>query len=128
MFEQATRLKLRFDTPKGQLSTEDLWDLPLTGRGGSANLDSLAIGLNTMLKETSVSFVNKENNPNITLQLKFDVVKHIIDVRLDEKNKADMAHLKSEQKQKLLAILSRKEEAALETLTPEEIRKMINDL
>ena len=29
MFEKATRLKLRFDTPHGMLVLEDLWEIPL---------------------------------------------------------------------------------------------------
>jgi hypothetical protein len=30
LFASASRLSLRFDTPQGQLSTEDLWSLPLS--------------------------------------------------------------------------------------------------
>jgi hypothetical protein len=36
IFEQATRAKIRFSTPVGMLSVEDLWDLPLTSTQGQA--------------------------------------------------------------------------------------------
>lgn len=42
MFIKASRTKLRFESPKGLLSVEDLWDLPLISTMGKANLDDIA--------------------------------------------------------------------------------------
>ena len=41
MFEQATRNKLRFESTKGPLSVEQVWDAPLTSRNGFS-LDDIA--------------------------------------------------------------------------------------
>ena len=61
MFEKATRRKLRFTSAAGLLSTEDLWDLPLTSATGKANLDDIAKALNRRLKDAEeVSFVAPE--------------------------------------------------------------------
>lgn len=127
IFEQASRLKLRFYSPKGLLSVEDLWDLPLTGSG--ANLDNVARGLHRQLKnDDDVSFVLKERKSDETIQLKFDLVKHIIDVRLTENAAAAAVQANKERKQKLLAILEQKEDQSLQTLSADELRKMINEL
>ena len=64
-FEKASRIRLRFDTPQGSLTVEDLWQLPLTSRTGRANLDDIAKSLNRQLKETAEeSFVVKNNKTN----------------------------------------------------------------
>ena len=125
MFEKAARLALRFTTPKGSLTVEDLWDLPLTSASG-ASLDNIAKGLNRQIKEaTTESFVVKTSKADEELQLKFDIVKHIIEVRLAENEVAKNAAAKKVQKAKLLEVLSRKQDAALEQKTPEEIEQMI---
>lgn len=130
MFEQASRLKLRFESPKGLLSVEDLWDIPLTSNTGKANLDDVARALYTELRESSqaVSFVNPSEKSNDILQLKFDVAKHIIDVRVAERNAAKELEERKQKKQHLLEIISRKENAVLEGQSLEELRKMAEAL
>ena len=129
LFEKASRLKLRFETPKGGITVEDLWDCPLTSTTGRVNLDDLAQGLFKQLRDNpSVSFVVKETKNNDLTQLKFDIVKYIIDTRLIENKANDDAQANRAKKQQLLAILDRKQNADLENLPVEELQKLINSL
>ena len=123
IFEQASRLTIRFTTPKGTLAVEDLWDLPLTTTANNGiSLDNIAKGLNKQIKEADTeSFVTASTKADEILQLKFAIVKHVIEVRLAENAAARDAKNKSEQKQKLLAALDRKKNAQLETMSVEEI-------
>lgn len=127
IFETAARKKLRFDSPKGLLSVEDLWDLPLTSKSGS--LDTIACQLFKQLKsDDSVSFVTAAKKSDATVQLKFDVVKHVIDVRVAERDAAVVAAQKADKKQIILNILAQKEGEALSQASPEELRKMLEAL
>lgn len=131
LFEQAARLKLRFETPKGLLSVEDLWDLPLMAFANRnyPNLDSIARGLYDQLKETTtVSFVVKAPQKDEILQLKFDIVKHIIDVLLAEKEKAKEENERREKKARLLAMVARKQDEQLEQKTLEDLQKELQEL
>ena len=49
LFEIASRNKLRVPTTKGDLTVEQLWDLPLKSANG-LSLDSIAIALNKQLE------------------------------------------------------------------------------
>jgi len=69
LFETASKNKLRFSSIKGNLTTEDLWDLPLTSKSGRICLDNIAKQLYKELKDsTEESFVlpktiiNKDKN------------------------------------------------------------------
>jgi hypothetical protein len=131
IFEQAARSATRISSSKGMLMVEDLWRLPLTAGGSSTrvNLDDIAKDLHKQLKETSeVSFVTPASNFNAGLQLSFDIVKHIIDVKIAERDADALATSKAETKQKLMGVLSRKQDQELENKSPEEIQAMINSL
>lgn len=97
MFEKASRLNLRFSTSKGSLAVSDLWALPLTSRTGTS-LDSIAMNLNKLLKECAEeSFVATPTKVNTETKLRFELVKYIISVRLEENTakasaKADDTH------------------------------------
>ena len=126
MFEKASRQKLRFDTPKGQLSVEDLWDLPLYSLTGKANLDDIARVLDANLKAgTSKSFVNKATSADEVLKLKFDIVIHVINTRLDEREAANKIAEKREQKQKIMAIIEQKKDAALSEASLADLEQML---
>jgi hypothetical protein len=128
MFEKASRLKLRFETTKGQLTVEDLWQLPLTSASGP-NLDDIAVALDKKLKDTTnVSFVHKKLKSDQTTQLKFDIVRHIIDVRLFEQEQSDKAKDIADQKQKILRLMSEKQDEALKGSSIEELQRMLDEL
>lgn len=128
MFEQASRMKLRISTPAGNLSVEDLWELPLSSRTNKLNLDDIARSLHQELKnQDDVSFVTEKTSPKQSLlQLQFDIVKHIIDVKLSERNAAVNATKEKEKKDKILKIISEKEEDNLKNLSVDELKAMLS--
>lgn len=127
IFEKAARAKLRFETKKGRITTEDLWDLPLQGK--SPNLDEIAMDL-FRKAETGVvrSFVTEVPEKDKSDELKFAVVKHIIDVRKAEAQKAEKARANKAEKQKILAIIAEKETEGLRNTSLNELREMVKNL
>lgn len=121
MFEKASKLKLRFTTSKGLITVEDLWDFRLTG------LDSIAKDLYRKLKESDVeSFVVKTSKKDELIQLRFDIVKHIIDRRLKSAEMARKTKATKERKQRIMAIIEEKEDQSLKDASIEDLRKMLD--
>ena len=129
MFEKAARLKLRFSTPVGDLSAEDLWDLPLTSRANKANLDDLARALHQQIEQApTVSFVKPTEPVSVIPQLKFDLVLHIIKVKLAEQEAAQKAQTTRERKQQIMALIEQKKNDALGASSIEELQAMLDAL
>ena len=127
IFEQGTRAKLRFTTPNGMLGIEDLWDLPLTSR--RANLDDIARYLDAELKSSaSVSFVKEGSETNAATKLAFDIVLHIINVKISEQKAASLAADNREKKQRIMAIIEQKQAEALSASSIEDLQQMLNTL
>jgi len=129
IFEQATRRAIRFESAKGDLSVEQLWDLPLQSRN-QFDLDTIAKTVNRQLNAvTEESFVSVRENPaKETLSLKLEIVKHIISVKLQEAEEARNRANKASEKEKLLRLLDEKQNEALRALTPEEIQERLKAL
>jgi len=123
MFERASRIRLRFETQQGMLDVEDLWDIPLTNTRGRANLDDIARSLSKKLKETETeSFVVKAPKADEATQLAFELVKHVIEVRLAENEAAQLIKTNKEKKQRLLALITKKENEQDEGRSLEDLR------
>lgn len=130
IFEQAARGKLRFDSQVGSLTTEQVWDLPLTARGNAADLDKLARAVNSELKVLQEgSFVKVEADPRMSeAQLKLDILKHVIADKIARAKAAETAYQNAERKRKLLSALASKEEADLAGMSREDIESEIAKL
>ena len=129
IFEQAARQKIRFESVLGLLCVEDLWDLPLTSTRARANLDDVARLLDAELKSTaSVSFVNDVSEVNAKTKLMFDVVIHVINTKVAEAKAAKSAADVREKKQKIMAIIERKQEESLSAASIDDLQKMLEDL
>lgn len=116
MFEKATRIKLRFETVRGSVSVEDLWDLPLTSKSGMS-LNDVAKALNRnldMLEEED--FVGAPDPQRATYELAFNIVKHIIAVRQAEAQAKTDAAAKRARAAKIRDILDQKADAALQSM------------
>jgi hypothetical protein len=122
IFERAARGKLRFATNKGMLTAEDLWDLPLTSDRGNVNLDNLAHSLNRQLKnEQDESFVEPVSHASDALKLSFDLVKYVIDVKLEERNLAKAAAERRKSKARILELIESKQDQELSSKSLEEL-------
>lgn len=122
LFELATRCKYRFPY-RGQITIEDLWDLRL------ADLDSVFKVLNAEAKRASEeSLLKLKAKEDEELSDKIAIVRYIVSVKLEEQKIREKEKANKETKQKLLAIKARREEAALENISDEQLNKMINEL
>ena len=122
IFEFATRNKVRFPF-KGMISVEDLWDLSLT------NLDSIYKTLNKQVKQSEEeSLLSTKASVDTELEVQIAIVKHIVSVKLAEKEVSEKAHAKREQKQKIMSIIATKENEALQNSSIDDLKKMLDEL
>lgn len=130
LFELASRKKFRFESVKGLLPVEDLWDLPLTSTTGKANLDDIAKNLHNLVKSgvEQVSFVNPTTSSNTDDQNRFDIVKYIIGVRVAERDAAKDASVRAEKKQQILSLIAQKQFEQLGATSLEDLQKLADSL
>ena len=130
MFEKASRLKLRFEYMNGgQLTIEQLWDLPLESNGHKANLYDIARALYACVKsDEDLPFLSSEKKEDAIVKLKFDIVKYIIETKREEISKAIKAKENSETKKKILAIIAEQDDVALRSKSKEDLLKLYETL
>lgn len=122
LFETATRNKMRFPF-RGMISVEDLWDLSLT------NLDSVFKTLNAEAKKSEEeSLLETKSEENEELSNKIEIVKYIVNIKLEEKKTREKARKNAEMKQRLLEIKAKRQDAALENMSDEDLDKMLAEL
>lgn len=122
LFEVATRSNYQFPF-RGVINVIDLWDLSLT------NLDSVFKVLNAEVKKSEEeSLLNTKSKEDEELSNKIEIVKYIVGVKLAEKKAKEDEKKNREMKQRLLEIKAKRQDAALENLSDEDLDRAIAEL
>ena len=123
MYKKALKMKLRFAKTKGKLTTEDLFDLSLT------DLNNIAIALDKKLSESPrKSFISDIAPDTAEDELRFNIVKDVINTKLVERSNAQNAKAKAAEKAQLLEIIHRKKNQAMENMSVEELEAKLASL
>ena len=125
IFETATRLKVRFASPVGRLTVEDLWTLPLTSTTGKANLNDVARTISKELKTQDEEDFVGTTTTDPTETLKLDIVKHIISVRKDENKAKEEARVTESQNALIKQLIAEKKNEELKGKSLEELEAMV---
>lgn len=121
MYKKASKLKLRFQTNRGVLSAEQLWDLSFS------DLSSAIKAHLKLLKkdnENELSFLG-DVDINPEEELRFNILK---DVYITKKEEKEFLRNEAETKahnQKILALIAEKQEGKLRDMSIEELQKLL---
>lgn len=122
MFKQASKLKLRFQTNRGLLSTEQLWDLSQT------DLSNAVKAVKKVLKKNDddeLSFLEDTKVVDVENQLRFDILKDVYLTKKKENEELRDAAETKAHNQKILALIAEKKDGQLKEMSVEELEKLL---
>lgn len=130
IYKFAAQNALRFPSKRGELTAEQLFDLPLKAATGF-DLDTVARGINTALKAVSEeSFVEdtSADPKRQALAVALDVVKDVIATKQAE-NRAQAERVrKHAERKKILDAMAAKKDEALTKASLEDLEKKLAEL
>lgn len=119
IFLKATKRKLRFQTNKGVLSTEQLWGLSLT------DLDSLAVSYDEQLEKSATkSYLDRVSTTDTSLKLERDIVVAILTEKLKDQEAASKRAETKAHNAKIDALIAQKQDEKLANMSLEDLEKM----
>jgi len=126
MYKQAAQLKLRFDTPKGPLAAEQLFDLTMT------DLSTSIKKVNALLKkekatDDELSFLEGVDTTETQNSLRFKILKDVYLTKKEARDAATLDYEKKQRKQRIAEIIAKKKDEALENKSIEELEKMLEE-
>ena len=132
MFEKSTRLKLRFNSPKGLLTSEDIYSLPLlTNSPTQIDLNTVAqIAFDELAALSTKTFVGAAANSakRELAQLRLDIIKHVIDVKEAEAVANEQAKVRASQKEFIKELIAEKQLDGMKSKSLDELNTIFNSL
>ena len=126
LFKIATKENYKFLSSKGELTVNQLWELPLNSNT-KANLNDVARVISKSI-EVVEDFINGTVKDNTEAETKLEIVKAIIaEKKLDAKTKLDNERILNETKE-LEELINLKEKEKLMKLSTKDLKKKIKQL
>ena len=120
IFKYAAKKALRFPYYKGMIAVEDLFNISMT------DLDFIYKSLKKQQKTSNEeSLINDKTPEDKALEVKLAIVKEIFEDKTIAADKAKKAAENKAKNQKILEILAKKENEALENMTEEELKAQL---
>lgn len=118
LFAEATRSKYRFQSSKGLLSTEDLWDL------GKPALNTIYVALQKQIAGESGLMVSP-TSADTELRKKMEVVKTIFEYKQAAAERAEEAEKKRTQREQIASIIADKKNEVFKAMSIEELEGLL---
>ncbi len=126
IFKKASKKKLRFNTNRGVLSVEQLWDL------SKDEIRQLVIKAREAAKkssgevaDTELSFLDTPKAKATDDELRFEILKDIYLTKKSAEEKAQKRAEIKENNKKILDLIARKQDEALEKKSISQLEKML---
>lgn len=121
LFVTATRKRYRF-CYRGMITVEDLWSLDLE------SLDEIYKALNKEIKASEApGLLSQEDAIDKDKLNKIEIVKYIFSVKKAEEDSRKKEAENALKRKRILEIIARKQDEALENMSEEELQKMLEE-
>lgn len=121
LFEVATRKAYRFQSTKGLLTVEDLWQL------STKSLDDIYKKLNAEKKTAEEeSLLSTKSAGETDLDNKIEIIKYIVEVKLKELEDRKNAAAVKARNERIMEMIKEKEDEELKKMTKEELLALLD--
>lgn len=128
--EKLIRNKETFTTTKGEITPQQVWDLPIGDEkkewNGATTLDSLAVSLEIQHETgNGRTFLKSRTKKDKTAKMKLNFVLSVLDTKLEERAAKVTAKEDKEHNQRILGLIQKKRDEKEGELSEKELRKML---
>lgn len=129
LFIKASRKNWRYPSVRGDLNTEQLWDLPLLAKN-NFDLNTVAKNLNHAVKDLGEeNFVEvRATSDRSDAEGRLNLVKYVISVRQEEAKALQKRVENAEKRRKILDALAQRENEELTSASKEDLLKQLEEL
>lgn len=126
IYKKALQDNLRFETPKGILTTEQLFSL------GMEDLDiacrkAAAVVKKEQTVDDSLAFLEGKDNSDSLAVLRFEILKDVYLTKKEDRERVILDEDKKKQRALIASIIAKKRNEKLESMTIEELESLLNE-